>query len=339
MSFKIKKFIALIVFFIIMIVGGSLLLFYHYMITPNVSSKEDKIFVVDRNASFKIIINDLQEAKLISYKNVFYFYSRIKGYDKRIKAGEYNLNGKNPIQILDILLKGIIIAHSVTIPEGYTIIQIAELLEKKGIVTGDEFLAIAKSNHHALSFGFLAPTLEGFLYPDTYLFSRRLPPKKIIECMVNRFREVIATLNINYKQIGMGLEEIITLASIVEKETGQAGERSLIASVFLNRLKKKMRLESDPTVIYGIKNFNGNLTKKDLKKKTPYNTYSHRGLTPGAISNPGRAAIEAVLFPEKTDYLYFVSKNDGHHSFSRTLAEHNRAVRIFQKSRRHRKAR
>ena len=136
------------------------------------------------------------------------------------------------------------------------------------------------------------------------------------------------------EEMDISLQEIITLASIVEKETGQGKERPMIASVFLNRLKKRMRLESDPTVIYGIKAFNGNLTKKDLAEPGPYNTYVIRGLPPGPITNPGLAAIRAVLYPAKTDYLYFVSKNDGTHYFSKTLKEHNRAVNKYQKNRR-----
>jgi UPF0755 protein len=138
-------------------------------------------------------------------------------------------------------------------------------------------------------------------------------------------------------EVGMKMEDVVVLASIVEKETGRSEERPMIASVFLNRLKKKMRLESDPTVIYGIENFNGNLRRKDLNRPSPYNTYLIRGLPAGPIANPGLASIKAVLSPARTDYLYFVSKNDGTHYFSKTLTEHNKAVRIYQKRKRSRK--
>jgi UPF0755 protein len=158
----------------------------------------------------------------------------------------------------------------------------------------------------------------------------------IVEVMVKHFWEVIGPLREKIEQSGMTIEEVITLASIVEKETGRAEERPIIASVFLNRLKKKMRLETDPTVIYGIKDFSGNLKKKHLTQRTPYNTYVIRGLPPGPIANPGKEAIEAVLFPATTDYLYFVSKNDGSHYFSKTLVEHNKAVQKYQKKRRRR---
>ncbi len=151
--------------------------------------------------------------------------------------------------------------------------------------------------------------------------------------MVERFRNIVTPFETQLRDSGMTIEQVITLASMVEKETGSPEERPVIARVFLNRLDKNMRLESDPTVIYGISNFNGNLTKKDLKDKTPYNTYWIRGLPPGPIANPGLAAITAVLNPAKGNYYYFVSKNNGTHYFSETLEEHNRAVRRFQKNR------
>jgi UPF0755 protein len=173
--------------------------------------------------------------------------------------------------------------------------------------------------------------LEGYLFPDTYQFGRGISPSLIIDAMVKRFWQMVGPLTDRAKETGMTMQEIVTLASIVEKETGQPSERPLIASVFLNRLKSGMRLESDPTVIYGLENFDGNLRKKDLVQRSPYNTYVIHGLTPGPICNPGLESIKAVIFPAKTDYLYFVSKNDGSHHFSRTLSEHNQAVERYQK--------
>ena len=160
-----------------------------------------------------------------------------------------------------------------------------------------------------------------------------LSPVSILDAMIKRFRQIIEPLKARIGVLDMTLDDVITLASIVEKETGKAEERPLIASVFLNRLKRGMRLESDPTVIYGIEEFNGNLTKDDLAEPTSYNTYIIRGLPPGPIANPGLESIKAVLYPAKTDYLFFVSRNDGSHQFSKTLKEHNRAVRMYQKKR------
>jgi UPF0755 protein len=158
-----------------------------------------------------------------------------------------------------------------------------------------------------------------------------MPTSAVLDTMVKRFKQVVSPLVDKSQGTGMKFEEVVILASIVEKETGKPEERPLIASVFLNRLRLGMRLESDPTVIYGIENFDGDLKKKDLTEKTPYNTYVIHGLTPGPIANPGLESIKAVREPARTDYLYFVSKNDGSHYFSKSLSEHNRAVEIYQK--------
>ena len=221
-----------------------------------------------------------------------------------------------------------------TIPEGFTSAQIAELLGKKGLVEKGEFLLLTGDQDLVRRYGIAGAGLEGYLYPDTYRFYRGMTALSVVDVMVKRFKEVTAPFVERAEQLGMAFEDIVALASIVEKETGLAEERPVIASVFLNRLKRGIRLESDPTVIYGLTGFNGNLTRKDLSKPTPYNTYLIPGLPPGPIANPGLDAIKAVLFPAKTNYLYFVSKNDGSHYFSRTLAEHNRAVMIYQKKRR-----
>lgn len=215
--------------------------------------------------------------------------------------------------------------------------QIADLLDSKGLVNKQQFLSLAQDPALLEQYGIPGPTLEGYLYPDTYQLARGISPSTAIHTMVERFWMLVRPLKKRAEDLGMEMEDVITLASIVEKETGLAGERATIASVFLNRLKRRMRLESDPTVIYGLKNFDGNLTRKDLSKPTPYNTYVIRGLPPGPIANPGLEAIKAVLYPAKTDYLYFVSKNDGSHHFSRTLSEHNRAVRMYQKGGRKRR--
>jgi len=174
-------------------------------------------------------------------------------------------------------------------------------------------------------------TFEGYLFPDTYYFPKEAGVEKIISTMVERFRAVfVPEWRERAIQLGFTVNQIVTLASIIEKETGTPFERALISSVFHNRLKKKMRLESDPTVIYGIKDFNGNLTRKDLKTVTPYNTYQIRGLPAGPIANPGRASLEAALYPEDTSFIYFVAKKDSTHHFSTNLKDHNRAVRKYQ---------
>jgi UPF0755 protein len=232
---------------------------------------------------------------------------------------------------MEILTRGVIITHPITIPEGYNRVQIADLLEQKGLIDKRKFLSLTEEPNLIASYNLSGNTLEGYLYPDTYQFAKGLSAGSIINTMVRRFFEIIQPYSARIEASDLSLKELITLASIVEKETGRKEESPIIASVFLNRLGKGMHLASDPTVIYGIKDFDGNITRKDLKKNTPYNTYVIRGLPPGPIACPGAAAIKAVLYPAETDYLYFVSKNDGSHHFSKTLAEHNRAVEIYQK--------
>jgi UPF0755 protein len=304
----------------------------HYLARPFRTGGPDQIFVVREGATLREVAGGLEKSGIISSKFFILLWSRATGYGTDIKAGEYRLSSSMaPLKVLDILSKGMVVTHSVTIPEGFTIRQIAEELDRKGLADKAEFLALATNPDIVSKYGLSGPSLEGYLYPDTYRFSRGRPPRSIVDVMVNRFFDRMASLRGEIEASGMTLKEIITLASVIEKETGQGEERPVIASVFLNRLKRGMRLESDPTVIYGIKDFNGNLTRQDLDRPTPYNTYAIRGLPVSPIANPGEASIRAVLWPADTDYLFFVSKNDGSHHFSRTLAEHNRAVNTYQK--------
>ncbi|MBW1801752.1 MAG: endolytic transglycosylase MltG [Deltaproteobacteria bacterium] len=306
-----------------------------YLVRPADESASDQLVVIQAGMSLNRVAEALQERDIIASKELFMLWARLMGASKQIKSGEYRLSGRMPpVEVLEILTTGRIISHPVTIPEGLNRVQIAELLDKRGLVNKDDFLDLTENPGVVRQYGLSGPTLEGYLYPDTYFFGRGVAPALIVDTMVRRFQQVFSPLKKKAEELDMSVEKIITLASIVEKETGQGKERPLIASVFLNRLKKKMRLESDPTVIYGMKAFSGNLKKKDLATPSPYNTYVIRGLPPGPIANPGLASIRAVLYPAKTDYLYFVSKNDGTHYFSRTLIEHNRAVNKYQRKRR-----
>ena len=238
-----------------------------------------------------------------------------------------------PGKIMEMMTRGEVVSHTVTIPEGFSIEQIAGVLSDNGIIDREKFLVYAMGDGVENNYSINGPGLEGYLYPDTYQFARGVSASAIVDAMVKRFWQVIGKFEQKIAESGITLHEVVTLASIVEKETGKASERPLIASVFLNRLRKRMRLESDPTVIYGIKDFSGNLKKRDLSTYSPYNTYVVRGLPPGPIANPGIDSIKAVLYPAKTNYLYFVSKNDGSHHFSSSLKEHNRAVYTYQKKR------
>ena len=305
-----------------------------YLTSPVLEKGDDKIITIKEGMRLKEISGMLEKDGLIKNSTVFILWAKIKGCSRMIKAGEYRLNpSMSAGRIMEMLTRGEIVAHVVTIPEGYTIEQIADVLSSRGIIDREKFLKYTDQNGVEKNYGLEGPGLEGYLYPDTYQFALGLNARSIVDNMIRRFKEIITPFRVRIAESGMSLHEIITLASIVEKETGKADERPLIASVFLNRLRRNMRLESDPTAIYGIKNFSGNLKKTDLTTYSPYNTYVIRGLPPGPIANPGLDSIKAVLFPARTKFLYFVSKNDGSHFFSDNLRDHNRAVYEYQKKR------
>ncbi len=292
----------------------------------------NQIITIREGMSLKEVASALKGNGIITNKDLFMLWTRLLGNSRKIKAGEYLLNsGMAPVRIIEILTRGIIITYPVTVPEGFSIEQIGDILAANGLADKKLFVSLAHEPGVIKKYGVSGPSLEGFLYPDTYQFGKGLPPSLIIDVMVKRFWEIVGPYMDRIKDLKMTVEEVVTLASIVEKEAGNAEEMPLIAGVFLNRLRKGMRMESDPTVIYGMNDFTGNLTRKDLLESTPYNTYVIRGLPPGPISNPGLASIKAVLYPPETDYLYFVSKNDGTHYFSSSLEEHNRAVWKYQK--------
>lgn len=304
-----------------------------YADIPAEANNTNKVLInVRQGQSLKATADLLYHKKIIKNALKLVIIARIKGFDKRLKAGEYLLSAAmTPRQILAIMVKGEVQLHKLTVPEGYNTDQIAELVAQAGFGTQEEFSKAASDAALARKLGLETETLEGYLFPDTYFFPKDVTAEKIISIMVQRFWSIFKPeWKDRTKSYGFSVHQVVTLASIIEKETGAPFERPLISSVFHNRLRKKMRLESDPTVIYGIKDFDGNLTRKHLKTRTPYNTYKIRGLPVGPIANPGRASLEAALFPKKTAYIYFVSKKDTTHHFSTSLKEHNRAVRKYQ---------
>jgi UPF0755 protein len=321
------------IFIIVCAAAGLIVELRTYAETPtNVNAFNDVIIRVRPGQTLRTTADLLQQANLIKSKLKFILIARIKGLDTHLKAGEYLLSAAMPPRrILEIMVKGAVNLHKLTVPEGYRISQIAVLVETAKFGSKDDFIKMAMDADLATKNGIEASSLEGYLFPDTYFFPREVTIDKIISTMVNRFWSVFTTeWEVRAKDLGFTVHQIVTLASIIEKETGAASERPIISSVFHNRLKKNMRLESDPTVIYGIKNFDGNLTRKHLSTPTPYNTYKIRGLPTGPIANPGRASLEAALFPDETVFIYFVSKKDSTHYFSKTLKEHNQAVRKYQ---------
>jgi len=311
--------------------------FYHLSFLtydgPNVE------FQVRSGEAFSTINYRLKKNNLIDNPKIFYRYCQLNGLLTQFKSGHFLIKkGSSSLDIIDLLLKGHSIAPKFTIPEGKNLFEIGKILERKKICSYNSFIKEAKNKHFAHSFGIPADSFEGYLYPDTYRFNPRTPARQIIKTMTNVFFRKVKNLGINRSP--QGLHALVTLASIVEKETGASFERPTISGVFHNRLKKRMRLQSDPTTIYGIyENFKGNLRKKHLLQKTPYNTYKIYGLPYGPISNPGLESLKAAKNPEKHQYLYFVSKNDGTHKFSKSYREHSKAVVQFQKNRAARRGR
>lgn len=291
-----------------------------------------QVIEVATGENFTSLSSRLKQAGLITSARRFKWLARAKGDDKRLKAGEYVLAANMPPdEMLDILVNGKVLLRRLTIPEGYTLNQIADEIEGLGIAQAAEVKALASDPVLLNSVNCPGTNLEGYLFPDTYFFPKGAPVKVVMENMLHRFNETFTEpWRQRAAELHLSVHQIVTLASIIEKETGDPSERPLIASVFFNRLKKKMRLESDPSVIYGIENFNGNLTRRDLTTKTPYNTYIIRGLPPGPIANPGRASLEAALYPAQTEYLFFVAKQDGTHYFSNNIQDHIRAVQKYQ---------
>ncbi len=313
--------------------------FYLFCILPHPRSEMFVNITIQEGRSLQQISRTLKAQGLISDPFKFVLLAKVRKAERNIKYGEYSfLAPLSPQAILEKLLRGEVLTHAVTIPEGSTTVDIAHIIEKAGLGTADALIGKANSPAFLSSLHIDNHSLEGFLFPDTYRFSKGIGPEVILKKMVTRFRDVFEQeFKPTAAATGLSINETITLASMVEKESSLPAEKPLVAAVFLNRLKKKMRLECDPTVIYGIRQenpqFKGRLRTKHLRKKTSYNTYLMHGLPPGPICNPGRESIRAALNPARVDYLYFVSRNDGTHKFSQTLAEHNRAVYRYQKRR------
>lgn len=330
-----NKQILIVLALISIIALGSLWAVWCYLDTPPAGDGAIKSIEIPSGTSFAQVASILEREGIIAGSERFRWLAWLKGIEKEIKAGDYTFNtAMRPSVVLQMLLEGRYKTITVTIPEGFTVAQIAQLLEEKGLGDRENFLHYASDPLFVGSLGITGDSLEGFLFPDTYNMRKGMAEELILREMVGRFNEVF---NDEYTQrsrdLGLSREEVVTLASIIEKETSDTSERYLIAAVFHNRLKRGMLLQSDPTVIYGLQDFNGNLTKDDLKTSSPYNTYLMKGLPPRPIANPGEESIKAALYPSPEKYLYFVSKNNGTHHFSTTLGEHNRAVDRYQKKR------
>jgi UPF0755 protein len=318
---------------VLLLIGGVTWYAHRSLDLPAQEIETHRVVVIPPDASFRTVADLLADKGLLVSPFWFRVLGKVQGAERKIQPGEYDFHTRmRPPEILDALIKGKVIQYSVLVPEGFTAAQVAALLNDAGLADPTAIMRLVRDPAFVKSLGIDAATLEGYLYPDTYIFPRHTRPEEILKTMVAKFHQVFTPeVKARASELNMSRHEVVTLASIIEKETGQEDERPLIAAVFQNRLKKKYPLQSDPTVIYDIPNFDGNLTRAQLTTSTPFNTYMHAGLPPGPIANPGIKSIMAALHPAPVDYLYFVSKNDGSHQFSSTLKQHNEAVHHYQK--------
>lgn len=259
----------------------------------------------------------------------FVLLTRLRGDAHRLKAGDYRFSDDmTPEIILRKIVSGDVDYRKFTLPEGYSIYQAAELLEQKGYFKKNSFLEKCRDKELLGRFGLSEASAEGYLYPATYNLSRSGGEEQLLEQMIGQFNKEYASI----QEVGrFSRHEIVTLASIIEKEAISADEKPVISSVFHNRLRIGMPLQSDPTAVYGVRAFSGKVSKADIQRISPYNTYLNKGLPPGPIGNPGADSMHAAMNPAKSEYLYFVARQDGTHQFSKNLADHNRAVTHYLK--------
>jgi UPF0755 protein len=314
---------------------ASLIIIVHFTIAlfvPPTKEKNWKEIQVTEGMSFKAIAATLRKEGIIRYRGYFEIIGRLQGITRKVRVGYYGLGTHMSMwEVLDALKKGKIIEYEVVVPEGYNLYQIGWTLTGTPLISDpNEFIKLAKDKNFALSLGVQADTLEGYLFPDTYYLPKGISVQDIAKRMVQRYKEVFTdSYRERAEELGFTEHEIITLASIVEKEAKVSSERKIISAVYHNRLKQGMRLQADPTAVYGKKAWITNITKADLRRRSPYNTYLHKGLPPGPIANPGQGAILAALYPEPVDYLFFVAQGDGSHYFSTEFGSHTRAVNRY----------
>mgnify|MGYP001824196315 CR=1 FL=1 len=319
----------LVVFALLASYGGMFLAFAN---RPQAPAKP-VVILVKPGMAFSTVANKLHQEKVIADLFLFRVLAKLTGAEDDIKAGEYAFNlPATPGVVLDRLVAGDVRRYKLTIPEGFNLAEIAARINAAGIASPEEFLELATDPDFLAAQKIEAQSLEGYLFPETYTYVSGTPLKSLLTSMIEQFRQRLSS-EVIAGAAAHGLDEyqLVTLASIVQKEAGNNDEMPLIAAVFLNRLQRRIPLQADPTVIYGLGNdFDGNITRAHLRMPTPYNTYTMLGLPAGPITSPGELALQAVAFPADVKYLYFVAKGDGTHVFSYNLKDHNKAVRKYQ---------
>lgn len=284
---------------------------------------------IPQGATYKNAVDILADNKLIRDRFLFLAIGKISGVDRRMRAGYYHFWSRiSPFDVFQQLRKGKIIEYEITVVEGDSLLEIGEKLEAKKFITADAFNSLAHDKTLLASLNINAPSVEGYLFPETYKLPKGAKPADIIRLMVNKLRESYTDeIKSRMQQSGWSEKDVLTLASIIEKEAETDEERPVISAVYRNRLRIGMPLQADPTAIYGVKSSKLKIVVSDLKNKTPYNTYVINGMPPGPIASPGLKSIRAALFPANVPYIYFVSRGDGTHIFTSSLSEHNEAIK------------
>ena len=331
----VKKFLAFVVF-VIIVAGVGAAVMYRRITQPYRGYAGAEQFVDIPTGSGSSSIGDrLVAGGVIRDRATYRLALWLSGEGRHLKAGEYRFDrAMTPFDVIDKLARGDVYVIHLTLPEGLTIAEMARLFESHGFGPASAFVEAANNAALVRDFDPAAKDLEGYLFPETYALPRKTDADKLIRMMVARFEHVFTPeLRQAAASRQLSVRQAVTLASIVERETARAEERPLVAAVFVNRLKLRMPLQTDPTVIYALQRagaYTGNLRRDDLAFDSPYNTYRYPGLPPGPIASPGRASLDAAVHPADADFLYFVSRNDGSHEFARTLDEHNRNVHKYQ---------
>lgn len=320
-----RLFSSLLIVFLLAAGGIAAWLWYSLKVPYRAFPQEGVFVTVPRGASRRTVGRILAKNGVVSNALAFELLTR-RHPRRSLQAGEYFFDREETAsEVFDTISNGKIYEKSITVPEGYTMFDIAQLLEQQGVLKREDFLAAARDPSPILDLAPDARNLEGFLFPATYPFPRHPSANDVVTTMVHRFREVWQRLS-PVPPAGRTVQNVVTLASLVERETPVPAERPIVAGVFTNRLRSGVALQCDPTVAYALtlkRKYNGTLTGADLRTDSPYNTYQHPGLPPGPIANPGEASLQAALEPAPVDYFYFVANTQGGHFFSRTLAEHN----------------
>jgi len=331
-----KKSLAVLSLVIALLLTAPVIIYKKYL-SPRSHDGEKILVEISPGMTTKEIATMLKSKRIIKSERGFLLYAKYSGMSKKLKAGEFRLDPTKSVkEVFDEIIRGKVILRSLTIPEGLTVKEVAHLVEKNGMSDSASIMSASKDPAILSKYG-IKKSAEGYLYPETYNFDKDVTAGEIVDKMLSTFMQKVKPVKDKYQPTSrLSFKEIVILASIIEKETANREEYSLISAVYNNRLKKRMKLQADPTVIYGLPNYNGNIRKKDLSYDHPYNTYVHYGLPVGPIANPSASAIESAYNPAVVDYLYFVAtRAGGRHKFSKTYKEHAKAVRKYQLKRRY----